>query len=336
MNSCLENPGLCHIGKKIFLSLDFLIQVKCRQVCRMWNQMIEDLFSKMIPKISWTQLNFLLNQFLDRIAIPHFYTLRWKNFLNISYYQSLNTDDNNRLLKLYMRHFLSNQGNNFRGKYFIISPLQTFVFLGNTQMVKFIVQNEVEKIDNFGWTILHEAVVQGHAEIVKYLCQKSFFNFPQRLTYRRNNIKFYGLCARDYRCNTPLHLALKYGYFQMVEFITENVDEECILGHDRHGKNVIHTSAMNGYVDNLSMFCTIIEKEKNIFLKDFEGNTPLHLAAEFGHLDCIKFLMSFKLGWSLIKVRNKAFLNPIDLAKENGHSEIVDYFFEFIYQHNKH
>ena len=84
------------------------------------------------------------------------------------------------------------------------------------------------------------------------------------------------------------------------------------------------------------MFCAIIEKEKNIFLKDFEGNTPLHLAAEFGHLDCIKFLMSFKLGWSLIKVRNKAFLNPIDLAKENGHSEIVDYFFEFIYQHNKH
>ena len=88
-----------------------------------------------------------------------------------------------------MRHFLSNQGNNFRGKHFIISPIQTFVFLGNTQIVKFMVQNEVEKIDNFGWTILHEAVVQGHAEIVKYLCQKSFFNFPQRLTYRRNNIK---------------------------------------------------------------------------------------------------------------------------------------------------
>ena len=147
MNSFFENPGLSHIGIKILASLDFKNQANYRLVCRLWNQIIEDLFSKLIPKICWTQLNFLLNQFLDRIAIPHFYTLRWKKFLNISYYQSLNTDDNNRLLKLYMRHFLSNQGNNFRGKYFIISPLQTFVFLGNTQMVKFIIQNEVEKIE---------------------------------------------------------------------------------------------------------------------------------------------------------------------------------------------
>ena len=189
----------------------------------------------------------------------------------------------------------------------------------------------MEKIANCGYTILHEAVEEDHAEIVQYLCQKSFFKFPQLtfITNRRNLTKFYGLCARDYQDNTPLHLALKYGYFQMVEIITENVDEECILAHDFHGRNVIHTSAMNGYVDSLRMFCTMIEKEKNIFLKDFEGNTPLHLAAEFGHLDCIKFLMSFQLGWSLAKVRNKAAQSPVDIAQSNGYSEIVDYLNSF-------
>ena len=141
---------------------------------------------------------------------------------------------------------------------------------------------------------------------------------------------FYGLWATDNCGNTPLHLSLKNGQFDMVEFLLENVDEECIELCDRYGRNVIHTSVMNGYVKNLKLFCQVIEKEKNIFVKDHEGNTPLHFAAEFGHLDCIKLLMSFKMGWRLAKVsRNKAILTPIDLAQANGQLEIVDYLQSF-------
>ena len=143
MNSFFENPGLSHIGIKILASLDFKNQANYRLVCRLWNQIIEDLFSKMIPKISLTQLNFLLNQFLDRIAAPHLDKIKWMKFLKISYYYFQNTDYNNRHFKLYMRHFLNNPRKTYcsRGNILNCSPIQAFTCLGNTQMVKFIIQN---------------------------------------------------------------------------------------------------------------------------------------------------------------------------------------------------
>ena len=198
MNSFFENPGLSHIGIKILASLDFENQANYRLVCRLWNQIIEDLFSKMIPKISLTQLNFLLNQFLDRIANPQLDKIKWKKFLKISYYYFENTDYNNRLFKPYMRHFFSVQVNFFRGKHFIISPIHTFAFLGNIEMVKFIIQNKVENIDDFdSWTFLHEAIEQNHVDIVKYLCHKSFLFPPQFVTEKKDGWNPFHLASKD-------------------------------------------------------------------------------------------------------------------------------------------
>ena len=362
MNSFFENPGLSHIGIKILASLDFTNQANYRQVCRLWNQIIEDLFSKMIPKISLTQLNLLLNQFLDRIAAPDLDKIKWIKFLKISYSYFENTDYNNRLFKLYMRHFLNNPRKKYcsRVNRLICSPIQVFTFLGNIKMVNFMIKNEVAKIHNFDWTILHEAVERGHTEMVKYLVHGSFFDRPLRITesqHRWNPIHLASkngnleimkiltnwkpsqsrFCqsksimdvseySQDNSKNSPLHLALKNGHFDMVKFLIENVEARFIGVSDDFRRNAIHTAAKIGHVEILKMLYRKIEYKGKVFLKDWVGNTPLHLAAEFGHFECIKFLMKFEPNWHIAKSsRNKYGSTPFDLAEEKGFLEIVEY-----------
>ena len=42
----MDNPGLFHIGERIFKNLDFKNQLNCRLVRRSWNDMIEFIADK--------------------------------------------------------------------------------------------------------------------------------------------------------------------------------------------------------------------------------------------------------------------------------------------------
>ena len=255
MNSFFENPGLCHIGTKIFFSLDFMNQINCRQVCRTWNQIMEDLFSKMLSKICLDHLD----KYLEKRSVHHMDKIRWTKFLEISncYFEISNT---NRLYKLYMRHLLNDTKRvyRFEGKFstFAVAPNHAFIGVGNTKMIRFILRNngkfllEVEDVekkcieirDDFERNLIHIAAMNGNVELLKKFCQKSN-NWP--------NITI--LKARDWEGNTPLNLAAKFGHLECVKALWEfkiiwKIDEMLKI-RNKAKLNAIDMAQQNGHLE---------------------------------------------------------------------------------------
>ena len=255
MNSFFENPGLCHIGTKIFFSLDFMNQINCREVCRTWNQIMEDLFSKMLSMISLEHLILLLDKYLGKRSLHHMDKIRWRKFLEISnyYFEISNT---NRLFKLYMKDLLNDTKKVYRhqGKFSTFTPRHAFTGLGNTKMIRFMLLNHVpflvenvetkciEIRDDFERNLIHIAAMNGNVELLKKFCQKSN-NWP--------NITI--LKARDWEGNTPLNLAAKFGHLECVKVLWEfkiiwKIDEMLKI-RNKAKLNAIDMAQQNGHLE---------------------------------------------------------------------------------------
>lgn len=67
-------------------------------------------------------------------------------------------------------------------------------------------------IDNKGWNLLHVAVVANNDMVVRYICQNERFAMLLNTT--------------DFQGNTPLHLAVKYGYTRIVGILLQSTRVE--------------------------------------------------------------------------------------------------------------
>ena len=282
MNSFFENPGLSHIGTKIFLSLDFMNQTKCRQVCKSWNQIIEDLFSNMISKTSLDHLTVLLDEYFTRNSLKQSEKFAWNCFIRRSY-EHFEDYNINKYFKLYVKHVLNTtrQRNWFRD----YTPTHEFIFLGNIKMVKFIISSnlfyfqaglkardkegntalhlalknselEIAKLiaanvdqecieirDGEGRNVIHTAAINGEVECLKLLCQKT-----GKIDLK---VKSDG--------NTPLHYAAEYGHLDCVEVLMEF-------------KSVRNLAGVSRNEDML---------------------TPVELAQKYNHYEIVDYLNSF-------------------------------------------
>ena len=160
MDMIFENPGLCHIGEKIFQNLDFVNQLNWRLVQRSW----KNLFEKEASRID-------LEKYLSSKIPPGKDVLHvemWTDLIN-----KLRTIVPPSLIKFYFDEL-------FRKNYHHLSkliietnyrpPLVVFACIGNSKMVRFILPSKPISV----WLghhmlALRFAARNGHVEIVKYL-----------------------------------------------------------------------------------------------------------------------------------------------------------------------
>ena len=350
MSSFFEKPGLSHIGSKILFSLDFVNQANCRQVCRLWNQIIEELFSKMILKISLEHLKVLLDKFSERRSLKPFEKASWNRFI-MSSFELFGDSNSNKYFELYMNHVLSTtrQRNWFRD----YTPTHEFVFLGNIKMVKFILSNGLHSFNANDWTILHEAIEFGQLEIVKYLVVGGYFSKFKALhvASKCGNLEIIKMLAPNpkhighFSCglllpnhielegdsvkldnygNNPIHTAATEGHIAIVEYFIQNVDG--LNATDKEGNTALHLALKNSEFEIVKLIAENVDQEC-IEISDDEDRNVIHTAALNGEVECLKLLCQ-KTDKINLKVHSDG-NTPLHYAAEYGHLDCIQVLMEF-------
>ena len=134
MDIFFENPGLSHIGREIFRSLDFKSQASFRLVCKSWKNHVDNLASK----ISFKDLEQLLEKFTKARSVSRHDKEEWKKFF-VSIFKETKSIP---FIKSYLKHVFSRES---QIKYVNDkTPLLEFVNYGNIKMVKF--NNYLDKV----------------------------------------------------------------------------------------------------------------------------------------------------------------------------------------------
>ena len=85
-----------------------------------------------------------------------------------------------------------------------------------------------------------------------------------------------GLCSRDARGRTPLHLAAKYGHKELVAYIAERLDPDALnLRDNETGHTPLHLAAL---YKRRTVCRTLVLRGGSATLTDRDGNTPRQLA----------------------------------------------------------
>ena len=201
--------------------------------------------------------------------------------------------------------------------------------MGNLEIVKFIIDNLVEKASsanpNFGvaqliadnkidinprgigrLTPLHVAAQYGHIEIFKTIAEVTF----------DKNLR----CKQNF---TPLHEAAYNGHLEVCKLLLLSLpDKNPRGGTDEAGITPLHFAAHQGHSDVVKLFFQYVN-EKNV-VDAALGFTPLHYAALKGHLETCKILMEDNLeknpadgtGWTPLHLAAKQL--HLDVCREIG------------------
>ena len=91
------------------------------------------------------------------------------------------------------------------------------------------------------------------------------------------------LRGKDYKGNTPLHLAAQLGRLEDLtqRFVSLHSSQDLLLGNDLH-QTSYHVAAKSGSLKMVKVLHARDEKEEDLTLihkKDIDQNSPLHLAA---------------------------------------------------------
>ena len=87
---------------------------------------------------------------------------------------------------------------------------------------------------------------------------------------------------------SPIHMASKSGYLELVKFILEQVSP--VLTEDQDGNSPIHGAAKYGHNEVVKL---LINHTENPIALGHKRKTPIHYAAMCGHLEVIKTLASY-------------------------------------------
>ena len=166
MEIVFDNPGLCHIGDKIFKNLDIKTKFNCRLVRKSWN----DKFEKQASKI-------------DLLKVPS-----WSKFLKGPNWRVFLKESKNEIplsvLNFYLQNLLFrviNSSEEFNHR----TPLLAFAATGNSKIVNFILHiNTIRKWNHEYKEALISAAKYGHVNVAK--CLKAFRNYAAILTASEN------------------------------------------------------------------------------------------------------------------------------------------------------
>jgi ankyrin repeat protein len=158
-----------------------------------------------------------------------------------------------------------------------IQGLPEFARLAIESEADFFSQPDPIAISYRGWTVLHEAVLARHVEIVEILCDSGF-----------------GVDSVDLEGNSALHLAATEGYDDILRtLVTKGAD---INKRNKCGETPLHHAATKSDIVCLApggrKLCTqsLLEFGAKVNCMDNEGRTPLYGALMFGE-DTVQLIL---------------------------------------------
>lgn len=217
---------------------------------------------------------------------------------------------------------------------------------GNTEDFLFHLKKEISprshllmRPDSEGWNVLHVAAKGGNKNIFRTLLSENC-----------------NICKKTHDEMTVLHIASKYGHFDICEYILKDckTDFKNFVGDiSSEGKNACHYAAESGSVDTLRLLaqngidakavtntkenifhiacvfnkleiCKYISKEfKELLSSECEDgwDATLH-AAKNGNTNILKFLKKVKVS---LKHQSVSGRNALHIACDNGHLDACKY-----------
>lgn len=196
-----------------------------------------------------------------------------------------------------------------------------------------LTEENINFVDNSGFSLLHVACQSGNLEAVKFLLNKNIYtnstcSYNQRtilhyaaisgnielfnyLLEHINNSKNILYCA-DYEGNTPLHLLFKKNKDVSVENIRSLQIKNFLTIKNKLQETLLHMTCKSG---NLEMLKHLHESGANLEELTLSKKTALHLAAERGHRGIVQWVIQTKkVKIDLTDVKQKT---AIDYAKNN-------------------
>ena len=268
----MNNPGLFHIGERIFKNLDFKTQSNCRLVRRSWNDMIENIAAKakielamMLksmtkPDIPNANISFSLKYSIKSKRYNH---AKWLNFVKTLFAE---TDDSR--MNIYLQKHIKYQNN----VEFSTSPLEYFVLVRNLKMVHFILNKKLHdevshKYMNSDFELaLVNATNANFSEIVECFIPFMSSTHFQEFVFRQTTS----------------------GNLNALKILLPNPKEPLIV--DRHGNNLIHIAASTSTNDHIEIVKYFIENTEAIIAQNKRGYTPLYFAFCFDNQKAIEIL----------------------------------------------
>ncbi|XP_046348408.2 ankyrin-1-like [Haliotis rufescens] len=162
---------------------------------------------------------------------------------------------------------------NKRGKYKGRTALMMAVEKGNMKVFDLLLtkQCDVFVVDEDNDNILHVACMGGHAEMVKYIVSKGYFDINCKGKHGR----------------TPMMFAAEFGNIDVFYFtVCKGGDVSEV---DADGMNILHLACLG---NNVIMVTELLTLELvDIDTKDCRGQTPAMLAARQGNRDVLELLI---------------------------------------------
>ncbi|KFD65448.1 hypothetical protein M514_03836 [Trichuris suis] len=156
-----------------------------------------------------------------------------------------------------------------------------------------------------GFTALHEAVSNGHLDVVKVLCS---FSCPVDVIASTVG----GLKV------TPLMVAAQKGYLDIAEYLIQLGAD--VNKRDHLKRSAIVHSALNGTAHVMSL---LLRCGADGGLADSSGNTAVHYAAAYGWYHCLQLLQQANVS---MNATNDWQLTPMMVAFLNGQRGLVNFF----------
>ena len=242
MDELFENPGLCHIGSKIYNYLNLQTKLTCRLVRKSWNDMFEKQASKcdLQKVVNWSK-------FLSE--------LKWKEFL-----KELKTRIPTSVLKLLLR-LINSSGEEFKYR----TPLLAFAIIGNSKIVDVILNMNTITISNNEYIeALNSAMKYGHVNVAK--CLKTFRNYEVIFkTVQYGHLEILEVLMDDVTDFTDLvdwktiRAAAWTNRIEMIKCFEEKLPrdwfEEFLAKKDYVYGTIFHNLATKGHLEMLKYLC---------------------------------------------------------------------------------
>ncbi|CAH0047285.1 unnamed protein product [Clonostachys solani] len=171
---------------------------------------------------------------------------------------------------------------------------------GKVEVVKTLLQKggqqQLDAVNDYGWTPINVAADGGHLEVVRLLVEKGA-----------------DLTIAQTAGWTPIHSAVTGGYDDVVELLVRSGAD--ITTADSDGWTLLHKAAKNG---NIELAKLLMSNGADAAAKNDCGWPPLLIAAEMGHCEVIQMLID--KGVNTMVAQNDGW-TPLHVAAGNGHLE---------------